>query len=86
MQTDQGDPLRLTALPAERLQGLFSIMEMLDHYPPVTKARSLRALGFNATSVVTSVLAESLLLGLVGGLPAALRAARQPIPMALRVL
>ena len=33
METDQGNPLRLAALPAERLERLFSIMDMLDHYP-----------------------------------------------------
>ena len=31
METDQGDPLRLAACPAQRLQRLFAIMEMLDH-------------------------------------------------------
>ena len=31
METDQSDPLRLAAFQAERLQGLFSIMKMLDH-------------------------------------------------------
>ena len=67
-----------------------SIITPAGHKSPVaTRSReiaTLRALGFNATSVVTSVLAESLLVGLVGGLPPALRAARQLIPTALRAL
>ena len=42
METDQGNPFRLAAFQAEPPQGLFSIMEVLDHhYLPVTSQRGI---------------------------------------------